>query len=56
MHPRVSLHQVAMVDRSTAGFIDFCCTIGVQMRRWFPRACFSRKTSMLRTKQCSAAG
>ncbi|WP_454796538.1 sugar phosphate isomerase/epimerase family protein [Novosphingobium lindaniclasticum] len=30
MHPRVSLHQVAMVDRSTAGFIDFCCTIGVQ--------------------------
>lgn len=30
MHPRVSLHQVAMVDRETGPFLDFCCEIGVQ--------------------------
>lgn len=30
MHPRVSLHQVAMVDRETGPFLDFCCKIGVQ--------------------------
>jgi sugar phosphate isomerase/epimerase len=30
MHRRVSLHQVAMVDRETGPFLDFCCEIGVQ--------------------------
>ncbi|TCM17073.1 sugar phosphate isomerase/epimerase [Novosphingobium sp. PhB165] len=30
MHPRVSLHQVAMVDRETGPFLDFCSEIGVQ--------------------------
>ncbi len=30
MHPRVSLHQVAMVDRETGPFLQFCCDIGVQ--------------------------
>ena len=30
MHPRVSLHQVAMVDRETGPFLQFCCEIGVQ--------------------------
>lgn len=30
MHPRVSLHQVAMMDRETGPFLDFCCEIGVQ--------------------------
>lgn len=29
MHPRVSLHQVAFLDESTASFIGFCREIGV---------------------------
>ncbi|PNU04208.1 sugar phosphate isomerase/epimerase family protein [Novosphingobium guangzhouense] len=30
MHPRVSLHQVAMIGEPTAAFLDFCRSIGVQ--------------------------
>lgn len=29
MHPRVSLHQVAMIDASTTAFVDHCRAIGV---------------------------
>src|SRR5579859_7710242 len=28
MHPRVSLHQVAFMAQSTAGFLDFCRQAG----------------------------
>lgn len=30
MHPRISLHQVAMVERPTGTFLDYCRSIGVQ--------------------------
>lgn len=30
MHPRVSLHQVALIYEPTAAFLDFCRSIGVQ--------------------------
>lgn len=30
MHPRISLHQVAFLDRSTTEFTDFCRDLGVQ--------------------------
>ena len=30
MHPRVSLHQVALITEPTADFLDFCRSIGVQ--------------------------
>ncbi|WP_232492487.1 sugar phosphate isomerase/epimerase family protein [Novosphingobium kaempferiae] len=30
IHPRVSLHQVAVIDEPTAAFLDFCRSIGVQ--------------------------
>jgi len=30
MHPRVSLHQVAMIAQPTAAFLDLCCSIGMQ--------------------------
>lgn len=30
IHPRVSLHQVALIDEPTSAFLDFCRSIGVQ--------------------------
>ena len=30
MHPRVCLHQVAFMAETTAAFVEFCCSIGVQ--------------------------